>query len=137
MKLNIWNYLVIGVKSIFGGIPSVVCYLAGLVNDKVLSKCDAQGLAKWSRAFVALADCYDRLIEIFYTPGTDTALAARNISMLLRSLGLKLVDAKLSEQEVTDLIGDIKAATKALRTIIKSHKVQKTLPAPAATPSEA
>jgi len=34
MKLNIWNYIVIGTKAVFGGVPSVVCYLANLLNEK-------------------------------------------------------------------------------------------------------
>lgn len=122
MNLNLWNYLVIGTKAVFGGVPSVVCYLANLLNEKVLSKCNVDELIKWAKAMVALSDFCDKIIDLFMSPETLKREATVAVSAAIRSLGDKLMDGQITAEEIKEAIEDINNAVRACKQAFKKSK---------------
>lgn len=110
-KLSLWNYIVIGCKGIFGdGMSSIVAYVLGLFNKKVLSRCPAEELKKWSGVFRSLMVFVSDVVEIFVTEEA-VRLAAGSTTEVLGKLASHLEDGNYSEEE---LDADIEAVYAAI-----------------------
>ena len=118
-KLGLWNYIVIGCKGIFGGgLPSIVKYVLGLFNEKVLGRCDPGTLAKWSQVFCALAEFVRRAVEIFVVDGPVKDAADKTITSL-SALSTHLSDGVYESAELDADIESVYAAVEAWKAAAK------------------